>query len=212
LAEDLLDLIYALNLRQPVLCGLSLGGMIAQQFAATHPEMISGLILCDTAASMTLTLPDKIQTYLFGWSIAPSVRMMGAQRFTSYAFWLAKLMHGEGWFGRDAQTREYVRHCMKSLETKEMVKIYQMILRFRAVDLRCVRVPTLLIYGKQETKSISRHPTYLQEQLAYAQLEIIPNAGHTTNLENPEKFNVILHNFLKILSQMPREQVKSRKV
>src|SRR5579864_8024016 len=37
-AEDLAELLEALELHRPILCGLSMGGMIAQSFAARYPE------------------------------------------------------------------------------------------------------------------------------------------------------------------------------
>lgn len=52
-AEDLYVLIDALGLDHPLLCGLSLGGMIAQTYALRYP--ISGLVLADTLASVRLS-------------------------------------------------------------------------------------------------------------------------------------------------------------
>ncbi|MBM4460674.1 MAG: alpha/beta hydrolase [Chloroflexi bacterium] len=145
LANDLDVLLQHLKAERIILCGLSLGGMVAQAFATTYPERISALILCDTAVSATLTLSDKIQTYLLGWSLSPSIRLMGAGRFVDYAFWLAKLTRGEAWFGQNALVRDYVRDCMRSFDTAEMAKVYDLVVRFRGVDLTMIGVPTLVV-------------------------------------------------------------------
>lgn len=50
LADDLAALLEALGVRQAVVCGLSVGGMIAQALAGARPEWVRGLILADTAA------------------------------------------------------------------------------------------------------------------------------------------------------------------
>lgn len=50
-ATDLRALINGLDLDRPVLCGLSLGGMIGQTYAARYPDKLRGLILTDTAVS-----------------------------------------------------------------------------------------------------------------------------------------------------------------
>ena len=47
---DLIGLLDHLGLDRIVLCGLSVGGLIAQGIAARQPERVSALILCDTAA------------------------------------------------------------------------------------------------------------------------------------------------------------------
>ncbi|PSP62755.1 hypothetical protein BRC77_08960 [Halobacteriales archaeon QH_8_64_26] len=46
--EDLRALIDTLDAEDPILCGLSLGGIIAQTYAATYPEDVGGLVLADT--------------------------------------------------------------------------------------------------------------------------------------------------------------------
>ncbi|MCI4662284.1 MAG: 3-oxoadipate enol-lactonase [Neomegalonema sp.] len=50
LAEDLADLMDARGLSSAVLCGVSVGGMIAQALAHARPDLCAGLILCNTAA------------------------------------------------------------------------------------------------------------------------------------------------------------------
>lgn len=50
LADDLAALLETLGVRRAVVCGLSVGGMIAQALAGARPELVRGLILADTAA------------------------------------------------------------------------------------------------------------------------------------------------------------------
>ncbi len=64
-ADDLTDLLKALDISEPVtLCGLSMGGYIAWQFAKYYPESLSKLILCDTkaAADAQATAEGREQT------------------------------------------------------------------------------------------------------------------------------------------------------
>ena len=50
-ADDLAELLDAMAITEPiVLCGLSMGGYIAWQFARRHAARLKGLILCDTRA------------------------------------------------------------------------------------------------------------------------------------------------------------------
>jgi pimeloyl-ACP methyl ester carboxylesterase len=195
-ADDLHALLQALELEQVMLCGLSLGGMIAQRYAATYPERISALILCDTAVSTTLTFSDKVQRYTLAWSLAPSVRLMGARHFVDYAFWLAKVTRGEAWFGQNQLVRDYVYGCMQALETAEMAKIYDLITGLGQSDLAQLQAPTLILNGEYESASVFYHTKYLQQHIPNVRAEIIPDAGHTSNMENPEAFNRAVLEFL----------------
>jgi 3-oxoadipate enol-lactonase len=47
-AADLADLMDALGLDNALICGVSVGGMIAQALAATRPDLVAGLVLCNT--------------------------------------------------------------------------------------------------------------------------------------------------------------------
>lgn len=61
LAADLDALIDELDLEQPVLCGHSTGGCIAQVYAAQHPDKIAGLVLASTFGPEYLTFGDRLQ-------------------------------------------------------------------------------------------------------------------------------------------------------
>ena len=49
---DLLSLTHHLGITHFALCGVSVGGMIAQRFAARHPERLSAVVLCNTATKI----------------------------------------------------------------------------------------------------------------------------------------------------------------
>ncbi|MCF8065409.1 MAG: alpha/beta hydrolase, partial [Desulfarculaceae bacterium] len=48
MAGDTLGLLDALRLERPLIFGLSMGGMIAQELAINHPDRLSGLVLACT--------------------------------------------------------------------------------------------------------------------------------------------------------------------
>ena len=88
--DDLTALLDALKIETAVVCGLSLGGMIAQDFAVKNPERLRALVLADTAVSVSLTLSDKLQTYVLFpyWAMRLTIRLMTVPRFTRFSFWL----------------------------------------------------------------------------------------------------------------------------
>jgi pimeloyl-ACP methyl ester carboxylesterase len=61
LAQDTYELIEALHLKKPAVLGISMGGMIAQELAVTHPQAIGQLILMNTViAGSKAVRPDPI--------------------------------------------------------------------------------------------------------------------------------------------------------
>jgi pimeloyl-ACP methyl ester carboxylesterase len=197
-AADLRALLAALDIQQATVCGLSFGGMVAQTVAAEHSELLEGLVLADTAVSTTLTWSDKLQRYFVApkWLFLPTIRLLGSARFVDFSFWLARRTRNPQWFGQNEAVRQYVEEVMLQMSTSEYVKIYGAIYDFTLLDLASVRVPTLILNGEHESRSVHRHAEHLQQMIPHAESAIIPGAGHTSNMENPAVFNQCLRDFL----------------
>jgi pimeloyl-ACP methyl ester carboxylesterase len=196
-AADLRALIDGLGLDRPVVCGLSLGGMIAQTFAARYPEELRGVVLADTAVSARLTLTDTLQTVLFPRSaMAWTIRLLGPKRWVDLAFELAELTRGKSWFGRDERVRPYIRETMSAFGPEEYNKVLGAVYGFRMVDLEAIGVPTLVLNGEFESRSVFRHTEELERRIPDVETRVLPGTGHTSNMENPEAFNEALLDFL----------------
>ena len=197
-ADDLYNLLEILNINRPIICGLSLGGMITQVFATKYPERYTALILADTAATITLTRWDYIMRYLVGpkWLMLLSLRMIGVKRFIRFSFWLAKFTRSKEWVGNE-EIVKYEKSEMLSLDKKEYLKIFGSLYDFKLQELSRVKVPTLVLNGEHEAKSIFKHAETIKSLIPDCDVEIIKNAGHTSNMENPEEYNKKIADFLK---------------
>lgn len=198
-ADDLEQLINILDLDYPIVCGVSLGGMIAQAYAVRRSAKLRALILADTAVSVSLTLSDKLQRYVLfpKWAMKLTIRMLSARNFTRFSFWLARVTRSEEWFGRDQATAEYVRRSMLEISDAEYLKIYDAMYDFRLQPLHQIRVPTLVLNGEYESSAVFRHTEEILRRVAGSDSAIVPNAGHTSNMENPEAFNQQVMAFLE---------------
>jgi len=201
-ADDLKALIDSLNLQKVILCGLSLGGMIAQAFAVKSINRLAALILADTAVSVRLTLSDKIQRYILApkWAMLAMIRWMSVPRFVDFSFKLARWTRNAEWFGEDPITASYVRRTMLTIPTEEYLKIYDAIYEFDMLDLSRITVPALILNGEKESRSVFRHTEEMVKCMPQSETFIVPGAGHTSNMENPKAFNDHMERFLSTLS------------
>ena len=60
-----------------------------------------------------------------------------------------------------------------------------------------IRVPTLIIVGDADQPFLAPSE-YMAKKIPGARLEVIPGAGHSANLDQPEIFNRVLRDFLAI--------------
>jgi pimeloyl-ACP methyl ester carboxylesterase len=197
-SEDLSELIGKLKIESPILCGLSLGGMIAQDYAVRNPNSIRSLLLADTAVSVSLTLGDKLQRYVLfpKWAMKLTIRWMGVQGFTRFSFWLARATRSEKWIGYDQETRTYVEERMLQMDQEEYLKVYDAIYDFKLLPLERITAPTLVLNGEYEAKNVYRHTEEILRRVPNSKADVVPRAGHTSNMENPQSFNELMQGFI----------------
>jgi pimeloyl-ACP methyl ester carboxylesterase len=189
LADDLNDLITALELERLVVCGLSLGGMIAQQYAVKYHSNLAGLVLADTAVASALTLSDKLQKWMFPVSLVKwYIRRKTPE---DYARWSFK------YFDMKDDVREYLIQEQLRMDQTEFLKLMDAIYGFKLLDLASIKVPTLVVLGENERKAVFPHADKMIELIENSKKVIVPDAGHASNLENPAEFNRVLDEFLE---------------
>lgn len=188
-ADDLNGLITALELERPVVCGLSLGGMIAQQYAVRHQSGLAGLVLADTAVASALTLSDKLQKWMFPMSLVKwYIRRKTPE---DYARWSFK------YFDMKDDVREYLIQEQLRIDQTEFLKLMDAIYGFKLLNLASIKVPTLVVLGENERKAVFSHADKMIELIEGSKKVVIPDAGHASNLENPPEFNRVLDEFLE---------------
>jgi pimeloyl-ACP methyl ester carboxylesterase len=200
-AADLQAIIEELQLSEkPIICGLSLGGMIAQYYACTYPDSYKALILCDTAASLQLTFWDTTVSALFPkWLILSMLKLYSVEGFTNLSFRMARWTRGAAWLGNPS-TVQYEQAEMVRMDKDEWLKTYSAIYSFQEQPLyRITVVTTLIILGEHEHPSLFRHAAYMQKQMPQATIQIIASAGHVPNLDQPTAFTATLHDFIQKL-------------
>ena len=66
--------------------------------------------------------------------------------------------------------------------------------------LESINIPTLIICGREDQVTPLAQSEYMNEHIKGSILHVIDNAGHVSNLEQPEEFNKYLGDFLNDLN------------
>jgi len=64
-------------------------------------------------------------------------------------------------------------------------------------ELKNIRVPTLIVVGDQDVATKPEKAHKLHQHITGSELVIIPGAGHTSSVEEPEAVNQAIRNFLE---------------
>jgi len=188
-ARSLCSFLDAQGVEQAHILGLSWGGILAQELYRLDPERVLSLILVGTYAGWKGSIGDE----------ASSQRLARCIRESE----LPPDELARGWIP------EFFTECAPSALHEEMTAVVR---DFHPVGLRLmarssaetdttellprISVPTLLVWGEQDTRSPLTIAAQFHAAIPHAELTVIPNAGHVANMERPEQFNEAVRRFV----------------
>ena len=188
-ADAVADLIEALGLDRPHLCGLSFGGGLAIAVYQRHPELVRSLVLASAYAGWKGSLPAA--------EVRARLRRVRSEIHRPPETWIDEYLPG---FFAGAVAPE-VLHLVRSvmLEVRPAGTL-PMLNAFAEADLRevlpTIAVPTLLLYGTEDVRSPRAVADALRAAIPRSELVYLPGVGHVSNLEAPEAFNAEVRRFL----------------
>ena len=187
LTGDLAALLDHLGFDQVCVMGCSMGGMVAQMLASTHPERVRALVLTATACHMP---PPELWDQRI-----EAVRAGGMEAVANGTI--------ERWFtapGR-ARLRAYVERVRAMVAATPAEGFCACCEAIRDMDqresIKSIRVPTLVIVGEQDPGTPVSAAQAIHERIAGSSLLIIPEAAHFVHMEQAEAFNAAMKGFLQ---------------
>jgi 3-oxoadipate enol-lactonase len=192
-ADDLAALLESLDVRSAVVCGLSMGGYIAFALLRRHPALVRALVLCDTRAAA-----DTGDARRGRLESAASVRSQGTGEFLQSM--LPKLLSPIT-RKRQPAVEEELRGIMEAAPAASVAAALEALAARpdSTPILRSIAVPTQIIVGSDDEITPVLDAQFMARGIPGAVLTVIPDAGHVSNLENPDAFNRALHGFLGLL-------------
>lgn len=191
MAQAVVDLLDALGCAQAVLLGHSMGGMVAQELAATAPARVAGLVLACTSPAFGKPAGDW-QARFVRERLAP---LDGGRGMAGLAADLVPAMVSPGAAPGAAADAMAV---MAAVPEATYRRVLAAIVAFdRRAALPAIRVPTLCLAGAHDRTA---PPEVMQRMAAHipgAGFAVLANAGHIANLEQPQAFNDAVVGFLR---------------
>jgi len=188
-ADAVADLIGALGLERPHLCGLSFGGGLAIEVYQRHPELVRSLVPAGAYAGWKGSLPPE--------EVEARLRRVRAECDRPPAEWIDGYL--PGFFARPVppEVIELVRTMMLEVRPAGLLP---MLTAFAESDLNdvlpTIAVPTLLLYGETDARAPRPIAEALHAGIPGSELVLLPGMGHYINLEAPDAFNAELRRFL----------------
>jgi pimeloyl-ACP methyl ester carboxylesterase len=188
-ANALAAFVDELKLVSPHVVGLSFGGATVIEFCRHHQEGLATVTLVGAYAGWAGSLsPDETQrrvSQALDLSQLPPQELVDALLPTMFAPTAPRDLVSD--FGKalasfhPAGLRAMAQACTENLSEV----------------LPTIVVPTLLIYGDEDTRAPRGVAAQLHEAIPNSELELLPGAGHLCNVDAAEAFNSTLRRFLR---------------
>lgn len=183
LAADALQVLDEAGVERSHVLGTSLGGMVAQELALSHPERVDRLVLACTTPGGPESFPMPEQTVTLMQSGAT------LRQFVENA--LAP-EPDEEIVDRILRHREATAQPLEAWTAQAAAGA-----GFDALDrVAGIAAPTLILHGTADAVVDSRNTALLALRIPDARVELFPDGGHLFFWEQPERFVEVVTGFL----------------
>ncbi len=192
-ATDLFTFMDALHISRAVICGLSMGGYIALNALQQQPDRITALILADTQCGA-----DSEEGKKKRMETIDSIRKNGLTEYTANSI---KKLFSEPSLTTKKEEVSFIEETILETGSASICKTLLALAERKETcsTLSQITIPVLILVGKDDQITPIEAAQKMHTLIVHSSLEVVDQAGHLTNLENPESFNHHIKSFLKSL-------------
>jgi len=174
-----------------VLVGHSMGGFVAQEVYARHPERVGALVLCFTSAAFGGAGGDFARQFI-------AARIAPLDDGKTMAEIAARLMPSMRGSRSDAQGLAHAEGVMAGVPPETYREAVRLLTTFdRRAQLPEIRVPTLLVAGGDDRVAPAEVMQRMARKIPGAEFVLLDGCGHLGPMDQPDPFNEALAQFLE---------------
>jgi 3-oxoadipate enol-lactonase len=188
LARDVRTLLQALGIAKTHFMGISMGGMIGQRLALDSPEILAGLILCDTSCR----IPEE------AWPIWDErIRIAETQGMEPHVQPTMERWFTEDFRNRNPEVMETIGAVIRSTDPRGYAGCSHAIRSLNLTDrLHRIQAPTLILVGEDDPGTPVSAAQAIKDRIEGSELVVLKSASHLSNIEQSWKFNDAVSAFL----------------
>jgi pimeloyl-ACP methyl ester carboxylesterase len=195
-ADDIAAVLDHLGIGKAHVVGLSMGGFATLHFGFRHPARALSLCVAGCGYGAEKGQRDKFRSEVA--AVAAFIDEHGIETFAAkYAYGPTRVQfENKDPRGFDEFKRQLAEHSAVGARNTQLgVQGERPSLYDLTEQMAALTVPTLILTGDEDWPCLQ--PALLMKQtIPTAALSVMPNCGHTINLEDPDQFNRLVGDFI----------------
>jgi 3-oxoadipate enol-lactonase len=189
-ADDLIHFMNGLGINKAIACGLSMGGYILLNAILRYPQKFHAIILSDTQCiADSFEAKEKRNN---------AITQVTTGQTNDFAKGMIENIFCDETKKTKVNVVEKIKSTILSTQTETVTATLTILAERENVcaSISQIEVPTLIICGDQDIVTPVAQAEFLFDTIPNSQLRVIENAGHMSNLEKPDEFNMHIAKFL----------------
>lgn len=190
-SRDLLRVLDHYGARKALLCGLSKGGRVAQDFYERHPDRVAAMVLVATMPAFSEGLSEAQRAEFLRLRKEP---LVNGKEPSDIAPVVAKTL-----LGPKAAPEAFDRlvASMSALHKESYIKTIEATVTYRRrTRLADIKVPVLLVFGEEDKLTTPATGKRMHQEIPGSRYVEIAGSGHLVNIEQPAAFEAAVLPFL----------------
>jgi 3-oxoadipate enol-lactonase len=187
-ADDLAELLNALEIERAHIGGTSYGAEISLVFALKYPERTRSLIVTSAVSQVDPLLRGMTDTWV------AAARAHDPEMLFRVVY---PITFSEPWIAANQATLDAARERYKTLDLDAFLELLFSFSELDiTADLHRITAPTLVFVGEDDLLKPRKYSEAIVREITGAEFAIIPRAGHAALWEQPDVFNSLILGFL----------------
>ncbi len=187
-SKQLLDLINGLDIKKIHLVGFSLGSLIARDFASSHNDRLSSLIIAGTVYKRS---EDQKRQIINRYETMKKNKEVSKKR--ALVRWFT-----EKFIGRNPGMYKKIYSMLEKNNHETWLKVYKIFAYHEDDDMsiRQIKTNSLIVTGEDDVGSKPIMSENLSRLITGSRVKIIKKGKHLCNIECADNFNLTIREFI----------------